>query len=279
MAEWFDGTIMANGINVHYLRTGGDKPPLVLSHGFTDNGSCWARVAQSLEADYDVIMPDARGHGLSDATETGYSPEELAADLKAFILALGLVNPGLMGHSMGAGTTAVTAATYPEIARWVILEDPPWTDASLPPAAREALNKVTLDKAMERRQMTREELLNLLRERHPHWAAIELDSWVDSKRQLSPLALQRSSGIGRDWREDARRITCPTLLIAADQERMDPGSDNRPLEGIVNRAVASEAVSLNPRIQVVFIREAGHSIRRDQFKSFMEAIVAFLAET
>jgi pimeloyl-ACP methyl ester carboxylesterase len=43
--------------------TGGDHPPLLLAHGYTDSGLYWTRVARALEADYNVIMPDARGHG------------------------------------------------------------------------------------------------------------------------------------------------------------------------------------------------------------------------
>jgi hypothetical protein len=33
MTEWTAGTCEANGINMHYLRTGGNKPPVVLLHG------------------------------------------------------------------------------------------------------------------------------------------------------------------------------------------------------------------------------------------------------
>ncbi len=58
MAHWFIGETIANGIGIHYHRTGGDKPALVLSHGSTDNGLFWTRAARSLERDYDVIMYD-----------------------------------------------------------------------------------------------------------------------------------------------------------------------------------------------------------------------------
>ena len=55
MAQWQSGDVTANGIKVHYTRTGGDKPPLVLNHGATDNGLCWTPVATALEAEYDVV--------------------------------------------------------------------------------------------------------------------------------------------------------------------------------------------------------------------------------
>ena len=63
MTSWMTGVCEANGINIHYLRTGGVKPPLVLLHGLMGSGACWSPLARSLEADYDVVMPDARGTG------------------------------------------------------------------------------------------------------------------------------------------------------------------------------------------------------------------------
>ena len=78
MTGWMDGYVKSNGIRIHYYRTGGDKPPLVLNHGAMDDGLCWTRVARVLEQDYDVIMLDARGHGLSDSGQGDYRPETRA---------------------------------------------------------------------------------------------------------------------------------------------------------------------------------------------------------
>jgi len=58
---WLTGNIVTNGIKIHYHRTGGDKPALVIAHGITDNGNTWSRIARELEDSYDVIMYDQRG--------------------------------------------------------------------------------------------------------------------------------------------------------------------------------------------------------------------------
>jgi len=52
-----------NDLTISYQRTGGEKPPAVLLHGLMGSGAGWTPVAQALEAEFDVIMPDARGHG------------------------------------------------------------------------------------------------------------------------------------------------------------------------------------------------------------------------
>jgi len=33
MQNWKSETIESNGLTLHYTRTGGDKPPLMLTHG------------------------------------------------------------------------------------------------------------------------------------------------------------------------------------------------------------------------------------------------------
>jgi len=67
MAAWQSGDIVVNGLTLHYTRTGGTKPPVVLAHGFSDDGLCWMPVAEALAADYDIVMVYARGHGRSCA--------------------------------------------------------------------------------------------------------------------------------------------------------------------------------------------------------------------
>ena len=125
MPSWQSAHIEANGLKLHYTRTGGDKPPVVLAHGFSDAGLCWTPVAEALAADYDIIMVDARGHGLSDAPAQGYGTAEQAGDLAGVITGLALKRPALLGHSMGAATILAMAGLHPELPGAILLEDPP----------------------------------------------------------------------------------------------------------------------------------------------------------
>ncbi len=124
MPSWITGFHEANGIRIHYLRTGGDKPPLVLLHGLTGNGACWTPLARSLESEYDVVMPDARGHGDSSTPLHGYRYEDHAGDVIELIRGLGLSAPILLGHSMGGMTAAVVATLAAGMVRGVVLADP-----------------------------------------------------------------------------------------------------------------------------------------------------------
>jgi len=268
MSNWFSNDAMANGIKIHYVRTGGNKPPVVLAHGFSDNGLCWTPVAQALEGDYDVIMPDARGHGLSDAPPTGYDTEDQTADLAGLIQALELGRPALMGHSMGANTTAFTAVTYPGLVSCAILEDPPWREEQPTPEERQASARERRAEIFERKTHTRQELVASCREAHPTWPEAELGPWADSKLQLSPNVLNRRLPPPMHWSEGVTRIVCPTLLITGD-----------PHAGaIVTARVARAAARVNANIRVVHISGAGHSIRREQSERYTQAVTEFLAE-
>ena len=268
-SDWFSGDVVANGIKLHYTRTGGDGPPVVLAHGITDNGLCWTRLAQALEGDYDLIMFDARGHGLSDVPEAGYAPQDHAADLAGLVEALGLDKPALIGHSMGAGNVATAVADYPNLARCAVLEDPPWRVAVTLEEARVRVKEWRAD-LIARQSQTREEIIAALRERSPMWAEVELGPWADANLQVSPRVLDWiESGLPVGlWQDTVRRITCPLLVVTADPE----------LGAIVTPEIAEEALGLCATARIARIRGAGHSIRREQFEPYVEAVSAFLEE-
>ena len=280
MPGWTADDVIANGIRIHYHRTGGDKPPLVLFHGFSDNGLCWTRVAQALESDYDLIMPDARGHGQSEAPEGAYTAREHAADLAGLIQALGLGKPALMGHSMGAATTATTAAFYPDLVACAILEDPPWFGpnsprASASPQERQAFSKARLERIQRFKEMTQEKVIEAghAGQEHPAWDEIEFGPWADAKQQMSLNVFHGSQGRGIEelrgrWQDIVPQIQCPTLLITADPE----------MGAIITPEVAQQVAQMNDRVQLARLPGAGHNIRREQYSLFLQAVSSFLAQ-
>lgn len=276
MSNWSSGDVTANGINIHYYRTGGDKPPLILAHGFSDNGLCWTRVAQVLEKDYDVVMADARGHGLSDAPEEGYAPEDMAADLAGLIRTLELDKPALMGHSMGASTVAKAVVGYPELISVAILEDPPWFDenspwnrgrANLSEEERKAQAEKRLAEVLKTKSKSKAEIIAGGRERSPTWDEVEWSPWADAKQQMSTNILRRMT-TREPWQEIASAISRPTLLLTAD-----------PGQAIVTPEIAAQAQEMNSNIQWVRIEGAGHNIRREQFEAFIQAVTEFLTQS
>ncbi len=191
--DWQTGFVEANGLRLHYTRTGGDKPPLVLAHGVTDAGPCWTPVAEALAPEYDAIMVDARGHGHSDAPERGYGPAEQAEDLAGVITGLGLDRPAVLGHSMGAATALVLAGAYPDVPGAILLEDPPRGGPAGPIRRRRRERRVAMRGAgdLKLKRKTREELIAGQRAEQPGWSDAELEPWADAKQRFSPNVLER----------------------------------------------------------------------------------------
>jgi N-formylmaleamate deformylase len=275
MSSLDSANILTNGINLHYYRTARDsrtrsRPSLVLLHGITDSGLCWPRVVKALAPEYDMVLPDARGHGLSDKPATGYAPQDHAADVEGLIRGLGLERPILIGHSMGAGVSATVAALYPDLVSGVILEDPPWRAGSDEGTTQEQAARAAAwrKEILDRHAMPGPELIAQRKREQPKWADDEFAGWLSAKQQVSPEVTQSITAARMPWPEVAPRIACPALLITADVA-----------EGaIITPEVAAETVKLLPRGRVVYIAGAGHNIRREQFEAYMTAVREFLAE-
>ena len=269
MAVWQSGDVEVDGLRLHYTRTGGDKPQVVLVHGFSDDGLCWTPVAEALEPDHDVIMVDARGHGRSEGPEVGYGPEDMAGDLAGVIATLGLHRPVVLGHSMGAATALMLAGTRPHLVRAILLEDPPaWWVASAAPESDAQRWAWMRARMVELKRKTREELIAEQRAASPSWSDAELGPWADAKLRFSFNALDRVGPRSVDWQVILRRITCPALLITAEPAR----------QAIVSEEDAAVLKSLMPQLRVAHISEAGHNIRRDQFARYMGLVRTFLIE-
>src|SRR6185295_6452336 len=52
MTHWQSGDVEANGLRLHYTRTAGAGPQVVLAHGFSDDGLCWTPLAEALAPEY-----------------------------------------------------------------------------------------------------------------------------------------------------------------------------------------------------------------------------------
>jgi pimeloyl-ACP methyl ester carboxylesterase len=221
-----------------------------------------------LESEYELVALDARGHGLSDRPERGYGALEHAGDLAGLIRGLGLERPAVMGHSMGADNAAVLAADYPQLVGCLVLEDPPWRagDEELSRKEIEGRAAEWRDRIAERRALSVEELVKLVRTDHPSWPEEEIRPWAEAKTQVDPKVVEYIDS-RRFWKDTVKALDCSVLLITGDPEK----------EAIMTPAIAREARELNPNIEVIRIKGAGHGIRRDRLREYVEAVRGFLS--
>lgn len=113
-------TFKHNGLTLAYDRVGRGAP-LVLIHGYPLDHSIWDEVVPLLKDDFDLILPDLRGFGQSDAAPAGYGMADLADDLAALLDRLGLDSACIAGHSMGGYVALACAEAHPSRLRRLAL--------------------------------------------------------------------------------------------------------------------------------------------------------------
>ncbi len=105
-------TIEYNHSSIYY-RVAGRGEPVILLHGFAEDGSIWDQQVLHLQENNLLIIPDLPGSGHSDITGD-VSMEGMADVVKAIADAENIFRPVMIGHSMGGYVTLAFAERYPE---------------------------------------------------------------------------------------------------------------------------------------------------------------------
>lgn len=119
--------VRVRGFDMHVTEAG-DGPPLILLHGWPQDGSMWDPLVGSLAATRRVLVPDLRGFGRSDAPHGSYAKHELVADVLELMDAEGIDQAAVVGHDWGGWTAWLLALEHPErVERFAALDiPPPW---------------------------------------------------------------------------------------------------------------------------------------------------------
>jgi pimeloyl-ACP methyl ester carboxylesterase len=257
--QWSAGTASTDDIDIHYYEAGRGQPVLA-AHGMYDDGRRWVPLGSDLAREYRVIAYDARGHGGSDAPERGYDLDTRVGDLVGLVDALELVDPILVGHSMGGATAAWAAAEHPDMPSGLVLEDPARFRES-PRLSVERATEITHERLRESKARSIEERIEK-----------ELADAGFEEAQLRRLAAsvdQCSPHIARLAQHhppvvDAfDEISCPTLVLRRDVEVSDRVADLAAADRLADG-------------RLVHVAGAGHYVFRDAYDAANPELRAFL---
>ncbi|MBI2752527.1 MAG: alpha/beta hydrolase [Betaproteobacteria bacterium] len=132
-----------NGLTMHALEAGfeaGDRPCVLLLHGFPELAYSWRKVMLPLAAaGYHVIAPDQRGYGRTTGWDGDYDGDvgsfrtlNLVRDALGLVSALGCRSVAcVVGHDFGSPVAAWCALVRPDVFRSVVLMSAPFAG---PPA-------------------------------------------------------------------------------------------------------------------------------------------------
>ena len=126
-----------NGTRIHARVSRGlpgDRPALLLLHGFPQSHVIWHRVARQLNKDFYLVMPDLRGYGDSSKApglpdHSNYSKRAMAQDMVEVMDALGVTSFYLCGHDRGARVAHRLALDHPSrVQRLCVIDIAPTLD-------------------------------------------------------------------------------------------------------------------------------------------------------
>jgi pimeloyl-ACP methyl ester carboxylesterase len=225
------------------------------------NGACWTPLARALEEDYDIVMPDARGHGNSGVPDQGYHYDDLATDVMGLIDTLGLASPVLLGHSMGGMTAAVVAGRNPKRLRGLVLADPTFLTSQ---RQHEVHKSDVADLHRQILNRPREDFLAEARARQSRRSREVIELFAQARLQTSIRAFEVLTPPNPNYVQLINTLEIPSLLVVGD------------VGAVVSPEVAAELAWLNHRLEVVQISEAGHGVPYDQPERFSAVVQTFL---
>ena len=229
-----------DGVRISYdvHENGGDKLPLLLTHGFGSSADMWAPNTAALSADRRVITSDLRGHGRSDspADQAEYTQAACLADMGAVLDACGAERAILGGLSLGGYLSLAFWLDHPERVAALLLCDtgPGFRNDE----ARQKWNDRALGSA----------------------ARYERDSKPGLARAARGMLTQHDGRVI----DALPAVDVPVLVVV--------GADDKPFLGAADYVTAKAQ-----KAELVVIPDAGHSCNLDQPELFNARVSEFLA--
>ncbi len=280
-ASTFTSRYVDTGDLRQHVVTGGDGPPLLV-HGWPQAWYAWRLVMPALARNFQVIVPDQRGTGLSGKPEDGYDTGTLAGDVVALMDALSHDRFAVAGHDTGMRIGYALAADHPgRVDRLAVAETPlPGVSPSPPLFANAHLNNALWHFAFNRLAAVNDQLVTGREEVYFGWqfATKAARPLPDYAVQLyigmlaaDPLALHASFAIYRaldatiaqNQQRKTRRLTLPVLGIGGEKSLGGQVADTMKL-------AADE-------VQTLVVPGCGHHPPEEAPEETLAALTAFLA--
>jgi pimeloyl-ACP methyl ester carboxylesterase len=218
---------LRTGVTLHYAVQGDPAgQPIVLVHGVGDSWRSWELVLPHLPSRYRVYAVSMRGHGLSDAPQTGYSQQEMAGDVTAFLEAMELRGVTLVGHSLGSFIAqAVAVADRGRLAGLVLVGSGP--GGAPGPDVYGEVKRVFEGLAADPRG-ARDFQASTVRRPVP---AAFFETMVETLAGVQPHVWRQviAAVYDADTAAALGRITVPTLLVRGEHDAMLSAADQQAL--------------------------------------------------
>ena len=263
----FATTRLTTGVALHYAEhghRGGEA--IIFLHGYSDSWFSFSRVLPLLSPEYHAFALTQRGHGDSDKPECCYRLDDFAADVDAFMGAVGLEEATVVGASTGALFAERVALSYPHrVSRLALV------------GAQTPANEAVLGLREEVRALedpVPPEFVRAFQESTIYQAVPQefLDTVVSESLKL-PARVWRDYmeqavlSIDHDYVLPLREIDVPTLILWGEQDPLFPREEQERLAA----AIPDSTLKVYP--------ETGHAVHWDRPEQVVHDLEALMKET
>ena len=223
-------TFKVNDVNFNYVLYGNSNSgALVFLHGWGQNIEMMRSLADNFKNDYNVLIVDLPGFGLSSEPTYSWSVFDYADALNELVKHLKLKNISLIGHSFGGKVSLVYASKY-EVNKLVVFASP----------FKKNIQKLSLKTKTLKLIMKVPGLKRIGNAMKKYIGSTDYKNASDMMRKVLV------NTVNTDIQENVKLINCPTLII---------WGSNDLVVGVEN---AYELEKLIKDSAVIKIKGAGH---------------------
>ncbi len=260
---------VGGGITMHYHEAGsGDRGVILFVHGSGPGASGWSNFKGNYpflaEHGYRTIAPDTMGYGYSTKPEEGaFSLDDVAAQYKGLLDALGVDRVTVVGNSQGGAIAITMALNYPDLVERLVLMAPGGLETRETYMAMEgikAMIRVLYKEGISKDTMRKVFTLQL------HDESKITDEVIEERYQVAMT--QHKDNIARihvtNQEDRLAEIHCPLLCFWGANDKFCPSSG------------ASKIASCCPNSRTMLIANCGHWVMVEYQKLFNDLTLKFV---
>ena len=254
-------------VRLHYTSEG-DGTPCLFIHGSYVDGTFWKKQIEDFKKDFKIIVPDLRGHGLSERPKGEYTPQVMAQDIYDLIRELGIKKTSIVGHSLGSRIALQYAVTYPKTLERLVLAngsgEPIIHSVRLQRYPKHIIEEFGIGTPhFDLKKYNDYEVLR-------SFANPDLDEvdWLCELMRNTPDYVKY--GVGKyfaplDLSSRYNEIKVPSMVIVGEQDVISPVGDVENMARLI------------PDCRLVIIPDSGHALPLEKPQEFNENVLSFLS--
>jgi pimeloyl-ACP methyl ester carboxylesterase len=257
-------TVQLGSATLHYREAGGGTDVALLLHAFPLHSGMWAPQLAALAPGWRILAPDYRGLGESRGAGDATTMDLIAEDVLGLLRQLGVRRAAVAGLSMGGYVALELYRRAPRLFRGLALCDTkagPDTEAQKDVREKFAVNALAKGLGWVADDFTPK----LLRETAPPALAEQVKEIIRGGTPEGVAAAQRGMARRKDSLPTLPLITCPTLVMCGDEDRLAPPAESQRMASLVKGA------------RLLHIPAAGHLSNLENPSAFNTALTSFFA--